>query len=163
MYKAAEPSASDPIDLSRPQRMVVPLEQPYRVAPTQLQYNRPTVDWVEKTSERLYEAHAEFRQQYGVGDRPWAAAASGYNRAEPSAGVVPHATIVGSDELSTATAKKVAAELAATKTVLSITDPAFAPERFTMVIMGRPVQVIFVLQTMLAEPSAGQVSCLMYC
>ena len=161
--KAAEPSASDTSAPSRPRRIVVPLEQPYRLAPTQLQVKRPRVDWVEKTSERLYEAHADFRERYGVGDRPWAAAASGYDRAEPSAGVVPEATIVGSEELSTVLARKVASELGAAKQSLAITDPAFHPERFTMIIMGRPVQVPFVLQPMLAEPSADQLCCSLYC
>ena len=91
----------------------------------------------------MEESDASHRQAFGHGSLSWTGAASSYDRdAEPSAGA--RCSIVGAEKLTGVNAK-VARELEQRRQ-LARTDPGFECTRDTMVIMGRPVQVLLVLR-----------------
>ena len=139
---AAEPSASRvSVPASQNQYCVQPLSKPYATSHSSgVQETRPQRAWVEKTSERLAEQGGESRAAYGPGGATWSGAASSYDRRAKHT-PPKHRVICGVEALDESVTAAVARELGTAKTALSITDPAFAPNRFTMVVLGRPVQV----------------------
>ena len=121
---------------------VQPLNQAYQATDSSgVEASRPKHEWVQKTSERLAEEGGAARSAFGAGGRAWAAAAGTYDRTAKHA-PVKHQHIPGVEALGEGVAAAVGKELGAAKNALGITDPGFHPERFTMVVMGRPVQVL---------------------
>ena len=144
----AEPSASSAepstgrltVQASQNEFHVPPLDVPYEASQTsRIQAGRPRHEWVQKTSERLGEQGGAGRAAHGPGGRVWAAEAGAYDRRAKHA-PTKHREIEGVEALGEGVTAAVAKELGAAKTALGITAPAVSPERFTMVVMGRPVQ-----------------------
>ena len=139
---SAEPSAGRlAVPASQKEYAVQPLSRPYGASKSsEIEAKRPSHPWVTKTSERLAEAGGASRAAHGPGGPSWAAAAAVYDRSSQTAPPA-HQQIRGVEALGEGVPAAVAQELGAAKTVLAITDPAFHPERFTYVVMGRPCQV----------------------
>ena len=139
---SAEPSAGRvAVPASENRYAVQPLSVPYDASKSsEREVKRPRHQWVTKMSERLAEAGGASRAAHGPGGRSWAAASSQYDRSAQHAPPAHH-QIRGVEALGEGVPAAVAKELGAAKTALAITDPAFHPERFTYVVMGRPCQV----------------------
>ena len=127
---------------------------------SRIQMGRPRHEWVQKTSERLEEQGGAGRAAHGPGGRVWAAEAGAYDRRAKHA-PTKHREIEGVEALGEGVTAAVAKELGAAKTALGVTDPAFAPERFTMVVKGRPVQA-FSASTMCLPCRAFRLLCFIY-
>ena len=98
------------------------------------------------TQDRLDLADARHREMYGSGQLRWVAAMAAYERTDDSAdGILAGCSIVGADrdELQ-GDAAAAARELEMVRR-LSKCDPSFELSRHTMMVLGRPVQVIPVM------------------
>ena len=102
------------------------------------------VPWVQCTKDRLDREDARHREMYGSGQFGWVGAMAAYDRSDEAGGIgLVGCTIVGADELE-GDAAAAARELEMVRK-LSKCDPSFELSRHTMVVLGRPVQVIPVM------------------
>jgi len=107
--------------------------------PSVIQQERSQVPWVEATARRMAAVDESGREEHGAGRRLWGAAAMLHNREESSerAG----APIAARDQVEPALLP-ILEELEVVRSGLAVTDPAYEISRCTLVVEGRPTQVL---------------------